>query len=248
MRGSQPCLSPSHSCCMHFPSCPSPFLLHACLLFPIFLQEHSLSFPPSLMYFAWLLPSQACSLSPFPVKLRVAGTESKPQLQFLVPKSSWLTLLPFHVLPPSPLSPASQALLPALWSLRTEPHLPAWWLGACRSVELGASPKQSVPDSPSRLSLVSLLRDPTAAARGTQLSTTYALARCCAGLVGSLPIRRLPAAQQPRWADPSPLALPPPVSRSLAATAVWGAVGVAASGTTWSPAPTSWATPVPEPR
>lgn len=56
MWGTQPCLSPSHFCCMHFLSCPSPFLLHACPLFPIFLQEHSLSFPPSPIYFACLLP------------------------------------------------------------------------------------------------------------------------------------------------------------------------------------------------
>lgn len=89
---------------------------------------------------------------------------------------------------------------------------------------------------------------PTAAARGTLPSTTCAHALCCVGRAGSPPTRRLPAAQEPRWADPSPLALLPPVSQSLAATAVWGAVGVAASGTTWSPAPTSWATPVPEPR
>lgn len=89
---------------------------------------------------------------------------------------------------------------------------------------------------------------PTAAARGTLPSTTCAHALCCVGHAGSPPTRRLPAARQPRWADPSPLALLPPVSQSLAATAVWGAVGVAASGTTWSPAPTSWATPVPEPR
>lgn len=82
----------------------------------------------------------------------------------------------------------------------------------------------------SLLSLVSLPRAPTAAARGTPLSTTCARAPWCAGHVGSLPTR-LPVAQEPRWADPSPLALLPPVSQSLEATAVWGAVGVAASGT-----------------
>lgn len=87
-----------------------------------------------------------------------------------------------------------------------------------------------------------------AAARGTPPSTTCAHAPCCVGPAGSPPTRRLPAAREPRWADPSPLAPPPPVSQSLAATAVWGAVGVAASGTTWSPAPTSWATLDPEPR
>lgn len=96
---------------------------------------------------------------------------------------------------------------------------------------LGAGPKKSVPSSLSLLSLVSLLRVPTAAARGTPLSTTCAHAPCCVGHVGSL-LTRLPVAQEPRWADPSPLALLPPVSQSLEASAVWGAVGVAASGTT----------------
>lgn len=186
---------------------------------------------------------QACPLSPVPLKLRVAGT-GKATLQCHVPKSSRsssssLPLPPLPLLPAQPLRPYCLPSGP----LRTEPHLPAWWLGARRSVVV--RPKQSVPNSPEPLSLVSLLREPTAAARGTQPSTTCARALCCAGLAGSLPIRRLPAAREPRWADPSPLALLPPVSQSLAATAVWGAVGVAASGTTWSAAPTSWATPVP---
>lgn len=97
------------------------------------------------------------------------------------------------------------------------------------------------------LSLVSLLRAPTAAAQGTPPSTTCVRARCCVGLAGSRQTRPR-AAQGPKWAAPSPPALLPPASPSPAATAVWGAVGVEASGTAWSPVPTSWATPVPAPR
>lgn len=98
------------------------------------------------------------------------------------------------------------------------------------------------------LSRAFLPRAPTAAARGTPPSTTCARAPCCAARAGSPPTRLPPAAREPRWAEPSPLALPPPVSRSPAATAVWGAVGGAASGTAWSPAPTSWAAPALGPR
>lgn len=126
-----------------------------------------------------------------------------------------------HVLSPSHRPPKSRFTL-ALWEQRPPP---------CPIAREPEEPRAWVLVLSSHLlSLVSLPRAPTAAARGTPLNTTCAHAPCCVGLVGSLPTR-LPVAREPRWADPSPLALLPPVSQSLEATAVWGAVGVAASGT-----------------
>ena len=195
---------------------------------------------------------QACSLlSPPPLKLRVAKTRVKatapvpclsPSLPDPSPSCPSLPLFPAQVRPPRP-----KPCHPPVRLL--ERRSPPFCLDPAGARSLGVGPERSVPDSPSGLSLVSLLRAPTqAAARGTPQSTTCARAPCCAGLAGSPQTRRLPAAREPRWADPSPLAPPPQASQSLAATGVWGAVGVAASGTAWSPAPTSWAAPDPEPR
>lgn len=183
---------------------------------------------------------EACP-PPFPLKLR--GFIKSQSHTSLLPSLSDHSPLPCPSSQPLAFPSPHCPLAP--W-VQSPTFLPSGWEPP-RAWSLGIGPEQSLPDSPSPLSLVSLLRAPTAAARGTPLSTTCARAPCCAGHVGSLPTRHLPAAQEPRWADPSPLALLPPVSQSLAATAVWGAVGVA-SGTTWSPAPTSWATPALEPR
>ena len=116
---------------------------------------------------------------------------------------------------PSPLpspAPTQQALYHPLVRLLKH-RSPPFCLDPAGARSLGVGPERSVPDSPSGLSLVSLLRAPTqAAARGTPPSTTCARAPCCAGLAGSPQTRRLPA-REPRWADPSPLAPPPPRRR-----------------------------------
>lgn len=241
MWGAQPCLSPPNSCQTHFlshlfpiPVACAVLISPVCSFFFFFLLSVPARMYPSHLprptYFACLLLYKLAH-SPLPLQLQGSGTEPSHSSSPLSPS------LPDPL--PSQVIPSSRGWGPPSGAWSTEPRCPAWW--RCEQ-EYGAGA------GPSRLSLVFLLRAPTAAARGTPPSTTCARAPCCAGLAGSLQTRLPPAAREPRWADPSPLALPPPVSQSPAATAVWGAVGVAASGTAWSPAPTSWAAPAPEPR
>lgn len=238
-----------HFCRMHLLSCLLPILV-TCMA-SHFSREKGLSHLPSSQLILHACRSTSLlTLSPFPLKLRVAKTRVKAWLPSPACPQVFLTLPPVMSFPsplPSPGFPPQALYHPPVRLLKR--RSPLFCLDPAGARSLGVGPERSVPDSPSGLSLVSLLRAPTqAAARGTPLSTTCARAPCCAGLAGSPQTRRLPAAREPRWADPSPLAPPPPVLQSLAATEVWGAVGVAASGTAWSPAPTSWATPDPEPR
>lgn len=245
--GAQPCLSPPTSvACISF-LVSSPSWSHAWpLIFPIFPGRRvSLTYPPPQLILHACRSTSLLTLSRFPLKLRVAKTRVKAPAPISCLSPSLPDPSPCHVLP----FPSSQPRPPHPPVRLLKRRSPPFCLDPAGARSLGVGPERSVPDSPSGLSLVSLLRAPTqAAARGTPPSTTCARAPCCAGLAGSPQTRRLPAAREPRWADPSPLAPPPPASQSLAATEVWGAVGVAASGTAWSPAPTSWATPDPEPR
>lgn len=215
--GPQPCFS-------------SVLPLHAFLFCLLFSPTACFSSDfPATVFSLIPVPSQSkplCLQSPSRLPWKFLGfrRDRKPQLSISDP---FLAISPCHVLPPSHRPPSPYDWLsgyrqrPPSCPMARQLQEPRAWVLA-----LSSQPQRAL----SLLSLVSLPRAPTAAARGTPLSTTCARAPWCAGLVGSLPTR-LPVAQEPRRADPSPQALLPPVSQLLEATAVWGAVGAAASGT-----------------